>query len=501
MKFLLSAFRSLLSRFVTNRYEAAAWSPTRSWLPGSLATAREDISKYDREGVVVKSRYFEKESDLYNKLADLWEQYTVGTGLQFYATSSDEKWNKLADGAWEKWKPFADISSRFHFDTLQGVLARAMFVDGEVFVILTKGQGNRARIQILEGPLCKTPDSLKSREGKDIIDGIRVDANGRPEEYFFVLDKDKPPVSFPAFAVEHLFEPSRPGQMRGLPPATCALNTLHDLFDLHTLEMQCAKMASEIANVETNAAGELDATANRRSRLGYQPTGAEGTASTRPTFADYNLSIGGKNIGMKTGDKLDQFMITRPTVVTQAYWTKLEEKVCSGAGTPLVMVYPDSMQGTVYRGSLDAAAAFYRCKSAVIAGFIRRIREFVLNAEGAIFTPLANRPPDWQSADYQPPAAPNTDVGYNSAAAIADLKAGIKNWDDILLPQGRKAETVLRRKAALQVMIKKLAAEFSKDGITITPEEIANIDITPLPGGEAEDDFPPPKRGFQHNTR
>lgn len=487
---------------VTNRYEAASYHPSRSWLPGGVVTAREDISKSTREELVRRSRYFEKNSDLYNKLADLWEQYTVGTGLQFYATSRDATWNQLADGAWEKWKPFADISSRFHFDTNQGLLARAMFIDGEIFVIKTKGDGNRARIQILEGPLCKTPDALRAREGKDIIDGIQVDANGRPEKYWFVLEKDQPPVSFPAFAVEHLFEPGRPGQLRGIPVCASGLNVLHDLEDLQMLEMQAAKLACEIANVETNPSGELDAAANWKARLGLQTTGPNSTASTTPSYADYNVSFGSKNIGLKHGDSLQNFMINRPGPSQQWHWTKCEEKVCCSAGIPLVMVYPDSMQGTVYRGSLDAAAAFFRCKSSVIAGFIRRIREFVLNAEGANFAPLANRPPDWQSADYLPPAAPNTDVGYNSAAAIAELKAGIKSWDDILLPQGRKAEPVLRRKAALQLMIKKLAQEFSRDGITITPEEIANIDITPLPGDSAgDDDFPPPKRGTPANQR
>jgi hypothetical protein len=168
----------------------------------------------------------------------------------------------------------------------------------------------------------------------------------------------------------------------------------------------------------------------------------------------------------------------------------LQEKVCCAAGIPLVAVLPDSMQGTVFRGSMDSANAFFRCKTSVLATYFKRIREYVLNMEGSFFPPLGSRPSDWQSCDYLPPSGINTDIGYNSAADINELTAGLKSWDDILLPQGRKAEPVLRRKAELQLYIKTLAAKLSKnaDGITITPEEIASLDIAPpqLPFQQAD---------------
>jgi len=475
-----------------NCYEAARYSMERSYLRGALQDVRLDITKCTREELQRKSRYWEKNSDLYNKIADLWEQYITGTGLQFFATTTDTKWNATADRAWEMWKQFADTSSRFGFDNLQGVIARSLFIDGEVFVLLTRDQtNNRPRIQLIEAHRCKTPQGMEKQEGESIVDGVEVDPSGRPIAYWFLFGKDEM-RRFDAFSVVHIYEPSRPGQLRGIPYISCALNILTDLHDLQVLEMRHKKVVSENSLNVFTATGDLPpgmnaATGRFRDVAGVASTGA---TTTEKRLDYYKTAFGGRvNVAMH-GDKIEEMSSDRPNVATREYWRMLQEQVCCAAGVPLVLVLPDSMQGTVYRGSMDAAAAFFRCKNSVIAGYFKRIREYVLNMEGSFFPPLGNRPPDWQLCDFLPPAAPNTDIGYNSAANINELTAGLKSWDDILLPQGRKAEPVLRRKAELQLYIKRLAATLSAnpEGIEISPAEIASLDIIqpPLPVPETD---------------
>lgn len=464
-----------------NCYEAARFSMERSYLRGSLQEARLDITKHTREELQRKSRYFEKNSSLYNKLADLWEQYVTGTGLQFYATTTKTEWNALADRAWDQWKPFADISSRFGFDNLQGIAVRSLFVDGEVFVLLTRDSANnRPRIQLIEAHRCKTPDAMEKQEGKTIVDGIEVDQSGRPIAYWFAFG-EKEMRRFDAFSIVHIFEPARPGQMRGIPYISSALNILHDLDDLQILEMRHKKVVSENSLNVFTATGDLPPGMNAATGRFRDVAGAtaSGATTTEKRLEYYKSAYGGRvNVAMH-GDKIEEQTSDRPNVATRDYWRMLEEKVCCATGVPLVIALPDSMQGTVYRGSLDAANAFFRCKTSVLATYFKRIREYVLNMEGSFFPPLGNRPFDWQSCDYLPPAAVNTDIGYNSAANINELTAGLKSWDDILLPQGRKAEPVLRRKAELQLYIKRLAATLSNnaEGIEISPEEIASLDI------------------------
>lgn len=473
-----------------NCYEAARFSIERSYLRGALQDVRLDISKATREELQRKSRYFEKNSSLYNKLADLWEQYVTGTGLQFYATTTNSTWNSIADRAWEQWKGFADISSRFGFDNLQGIAVRSLFVDGEVFVLLTRDQANnRPRIQLIEAHRCKTPDAMEKMEGKSIVDGVEIDPQGRPVAYWFSFG-EKEMRRFDAFSIVHIFEPGRPGQMRGIPYISCALNILQDLDDLQVLEMRHKKVVSENSLNVYTATGDLPPGMNPGTGRFRDVAGAtaSGATTTEKRIEYYKNAYGGRvNVAMH-GDKIEEQSSDRPNVATRDYWRMLEEKVCCVAGVPLVISLPDSMQGTVYRGSLDAANAFFRCKTSVLATYFKRIREYVLNMEGSFFPPLGNRPPDWQSCDYLPPAAVNTDIGYNSAANINELTAGLKSWDDILLPQGRKAEPVLRRKAELQLYIKRLAADLSKGGIEITPAEIASLEVFQLPPPVQESD-------------
>jgi hypothetical protein len=254
---------------------------------------------------------------------------------------------------------------------------------------------------------------------------------------------------------------------------------------LQILEMRHKKVVSENSLNVFTATGDLPPGMNAATGRFRDVAGAtaSGATTTEKRLEYYKSAYGGRvNVAMH-GDKIEEQTSDRPNVATRDYWRMLEEKVCCATGVPLVIALPDSMQGTVYRGSLDAANAFFRCKTSVLATYFKRIREYVLNMEGSFFPPLGNRPPDWQSCDYLPPAAVNTDIGYNSAANINELTAGLKSWDDILLPQGRKAEPVLRRKAELQLYIKRLAANLSNnsDGIEISPAEIASLDIIQPP--------------------
>lgn len=469
---------------IFNCYEAARFSMERSWLRTTLQDARLDLSKSTREVLQAKSRYWERNSDLYSKLAQLWEQYTVGQGLQFFASTSDQKWNTIADRAWEMWKPFADVSSRLGFDNLQGNITTNWFIDGEVFVLLTRDPvSNRPRIQLIEAHRCKTPDARQSDEGKTIIDGIEVDPNGRPIAYWFLFGETEM-RKFDAFSVVHIFEPSRPGQMRGIPYITSALNILHDLDDLQVLEMRHKKVVSENSLNVYTATGEMPVGMGFGGGKFRDVTGtaaATGLPTTEQRVTYYKNAYGGRvNVAMH-GDKIEEQSSDRPNVATRDYWRMLEERVCTAGQSVLVLVRPDSMQGTTYRGTMDCVSSNYKLKTSLLATYLKRIREYVLNMEGSFFPPLGNRPPDWQQCEYLPPAAPNTDVGYNSQAAIAELEAGLKSWDDILMPQGRKAEPILRRKAQLQYFIKKLALETSKnpEGIEVTPAEIASLQLTP----------------------
>lgn len=456
-----------------NQYDAAQTSITRSYRSAPLTDAKVDLTKGTRKVLQGRSRDFERNSPLYTKLADTWEQYTVGTGIQLTSASSDPVWNVAADVIWERWKPVADLQSRFGFDNLQGIISRSLFVDGEVFVILTR-ENAYPRIQLVEAHRCETPPSRAPMEGISIVDGVEIDSNGRPTGYWFSYGSDNFRL-VSADNVIHVFEPGRPGQYRGIPYITAALNVLHDREDLRLLEMRAAKDAAELSTIIYSASGEMPpGLGSLAQKFGSVATASGTDGSVMETRRQYyQTAVGGRTVVAQTGDKVDQHVPERPGSNTREYWRLLDADVCAAAGIPIALVYPDSMQGTVYRGALDAAAAHFRGKTAVLASYFRRIRNYVIGVEATYNRVIAKLPEDWRKTSNGTVRAPNVDIGRNSAAIINELAAGLRTWTSIASELGLDGKQLLKEKADELVYIAQLAQDRG-----ITPESIASAQIT-----------------------
>jgi len=452
------------------RYEGATYSTRRSYIPGVVQSVRFDAHPGVRNELVRKSRYFERNNAFVNRLADLFEQYTVGTGLAFFPSSTDDSWNERALVFWRDWQRFADISSRLSFGTLQGIIARSLFIDGEIFVILTRGDTGNPRIQLIESHRCETPSTMTDGDG--IQDGVEIDQRGRPVAYHFRTDDETKQPTFrriEAAYVVHIFEPGRPGQLRGLPALYPVINDLHDLDDLQILEMQAAKEAAEVTNVIKTSTGEIDDSDLIR---GTQ-TGGDGVA--RDDY--YKEDFSGRAKVLKHGDEFAQFRAERPTAATSGYWDYLTGKVCAGVGIPKEIVLPTSMQGTSMRSVLDIANAYFRARSGVIADHLRRVYEYVV--EVGLQTDPSLRPPpaDWYKSTVRPPRSIAVDIGRNSAAMVAEFKAGMRTLQSIYSETGEDWREQLRQKAAEIAYAQSLAQEFSVDRaeiMTLDPNELAS---------------------------
>lgn len=420
---------------VSARYRATEWSPNRSQLYTSYQAARLDLSQSSREILQRLCMDLECNNPIVNRMADIWECYTVGSGLQVTPMSSDPEWNKRAKDWWATWEQFPDINSRQSFSTLMSLVSRTWMVQGGIFVLFVQGEGNPAypRLQLVEGRLCFTPPEMSSMEGVTVVDGCQIDPRGRTIGYYIADEDSKGNKTFnvgarSATSVIHVFEPSRAGQYRELPLLHAAINELRDLDDLHVLEMIACKDGAEKSNIIKNAAGEINPATLIRARASTtQPAiNASGNyQSTEERAQHTSIALGGRTIALKTGEEFAQFRNERPSVVTQGYWRYKTELACNAVGIPYCMVFPESMQGTVYRGALDMAATFFGQRFSVINDVVKRI--YSRNMSWARYNDpkLADAPADWWKVSVQAPRACNVDVGYNSAAAIAELGAGI----------------------------------------------------------------------------
>lgn len=456
---------------ISNRYEGGQLhTSSRSYIPAYVQDARFDADSATREEILRKARYWERNNAIVNRLADVYEQYTVGGGLQMIPSSSDPDWNERAKVYWDESCKLLNLCNRQPFSADQSLTARTQFIDGGIFILKTKGETGFPRIQFIESHRCRTPSSMRELEGATIIDGVEVDKRtGRPIAYWIADGVESQSFRrIPADQIIHVFEPSRVGQYRELSFLYPVLNDIHDLDDLQILEQKAARQAAEISNVITNETGELspDQLRNQRYNLGKQTSAGTETLEQRVEYI--RRTTGAKTVALKNGEKFEQFKSERPSVATQGYWDFLTSKICAGVGIGKQLVFPWSMQGTVVRADLDIAAQFFKSRHAVLAAAFAEVYIFVMEYGIKRDVRISDPPPDWRNVSIRPPRAVNVDNGRNSSAMLAELAAGATTYEDIYSPQGHDWKDRIRQKAKEVAFMKKVAAE---EGVE--PGEIA----------------------------
>ena len=360
------------SRAVQASFEAVRqnWGE-RSYLWQALQSWWQEIDTLSRMELQRVHMNLIENSAVVQKLRCLFIQFSVGpTGLIVTPNASRmdddpdkpaaqrktekksvESWNHLRGENWEQGFalcPELNSDITLAQDTI--VWAGMLFDRGGFIINLTMGEekmGLRTRkvpkLQTIDPIRLKTPTTKTTDEatGLPIVDGIVLDATGRPVAYYIAKtdyfnagtglinnsaeDFDRIPAYRRGMksGIIHCFKKRFCAQIREIPEGFSAYNILRDIKDLHQLEMACAKLAGEIATVEKNATGELNTRSNRQIGLKIPSLNSAGNTVQKQAYVDYNVSFGGKKIAMMQGDKLDNFMISRPTVAQQNYWDSL----------------------------------------------------------------------------------------------------------------------------------------------------------------------------------
>lgn len=468
-----------------NRYEAAQLGgKSRSYIPALLQDARMDANAMSRAEMARKIRYFRRNLWLVQRLQEIHVKYTVGpSGLTVTPASSDPEYNRRMWDHYCAWCESPALDSLLPMPQLDRLMAAETHVDGEIFMLKTRakapGQASVPKIQLIESHRVETPDALRGEGGNRIFDGVEVDATGKPVGYWIRDGIDSGSWVFrPASEVIHVYDPDRVGMYRAVTPYHSVLNTGHDLDDLEMFEMQRAKENAQVANIFETATGELNRdllTQNKLLGRTTVPTGApDAEKDLLKRINQYRTVLGARTIAIKTGEKLTQQANQNPSAATQWYWRFKISQVCAVHGTPMLLILPESLQGTIGRAVLDDAHISFRSRFHVYAHAARARYRYFADWARTNVRELADPPHDWWKCSVTPPRAVNVDYGRNSAATIAELAAGITNYDDIAGANGTTSDALLTKKARNVGRIKQIAAEVSKEmGVDVLPAEIA----------------------------
>ncbi len=504
---------SKAKKFVSARYEAAMQTyGARRLLFGGYQDARFDVDFGNSMEICRKHLELVANTPLCQRIRNLKIQFGVGVdGLMVVPNASDagmatkeiESWNEARATRWEAWAKSPDLGSNLCLGELTIQWEGMLFDVGNVIIHKTVDESGRPKIETIDRLRLQTPPDLAKEEGKTIIQGIKLKkisipvtvieggkkvkktkeiVTGKPEAYYIRDEFDlKSFTEIPASEIIHKFRSIRPGMMVGIPESFSVINTIIDYTDLHILEMSAAKMAAEIANVEMNATGELDALATRRIRMNTGSPNASGTIVTKNADAFYQVSLGARNIAMQAGGNIKNFQIERPSIATQNYWDLKLSEICIGYNVPKLLVVPYSLQGTVTRADLDVCATAFRADFEIIASIVREIYEW--QTQWAVkFDPGMDgkRPANYLGCVIRPPRAPNVDIGYTAQALALELEMGTKTFQDVCAERNLNWRDQLRESAECQAFKNELAKEFNVDpnSISFTQFKSGPLDAT-----------------------
>jgi hypothetical protein len=484
------------------RFEAAYtnWG-ARRWLWTSYQDARFEIDWSATMEICRKFIYFCENNPVIRRIEWLRIQYAVGVdGLQIVPDAADpkidnkalEEWNTARLARWEQWCKSPDISNNLCMDQLTLLWERQNFRVGNIIVIKTQDENGNLAIQTVDRLRLQTPTQFAAEEGKTVCQGIRLKkitipvtelidgkrvkqmrevVTGKPELYYirdeFNLN------SFSEVAAEnviHKFDVLMPGQMVGLPDGHAVINLLHDFEDLQILEMGAAKLAGKIATVETNRTGEKQAQTARTSKLQINGVNAAGDATSKTALYDYNVTIGAQEIAMMQGDKLQNFMVERPTVAQQDYWDFLLNQICMGLNVPRLLVAPYSLQGTVTRADLAVARDAFRRDFELVAAVLREVYEW-WSARDIKHHPAnfgKKIPADHAACEIHPPDSPDVDIGYTDQGMAIRMELGTTNLARECGRMKVNWRTHIRQTAQVEAAIDQMAKDYG-----VTPERIS----------------------------
>ncbi len=196
----------------------------------------------------------------------------VGAGIKPSSLIADLDQRAEIQQGWLDWTDECDADGVADFYGMQSLAARALFEAGECFIRFRArrpedGLTTPLQIQMLESEMLPYWDNRFAPNGNYIMNGVEFDFRGRRVAYWFFVQHpgDGPiepdgitteQVRVPADQVLHIFRPTRPGQVRGVPLVTPGLVKLYFLDQYDDAELDRKKIAAMYAGFVTSPAPE-----------------------------------------------------------------------------------------------------------------------------------------------------------------------------------------------------------------------------------------------------
>jgi lambda family phage portal protein len=224
----------------------------KHWASADGLSARAAISPAVRRVVRIRSRYEAENNSWYAGILRTAVNHIIGNGPRLQMLTGNPDADKRVEKAFRQWAQRIDLA-----DMLR-TITEAYWRDGETFVMRSERPRNyplTLDLRILESDQISNPWVASTYNDPFIDDGIRFDRDTN-EIDVYVYDHhpgSNVPVStltgnwYSSREVLHLFRADRPGQTRGVPRATPALQTLPIMRRQELATLYSAETAANFA--------------------------------------------------------------------------------------------------------------------------------------------------------------------------------------------------------------------------------------------------------------
>ena len=442
----------------------AGWTAERATI-NSLQARGGDV-------LCARSRQLVRDNPYASAAAEAFVAAAVGDGITPSPMLTDKALKTALKDTFLRWTDECDADGLTDFYGLQALVARSLFVAGEVFIRfrtrrLEDGFVVPLQLQIIEREqLPLTGGATTSQVGNEVRQGIEFDRIGRRVAYHFlkrrpgeaeiggaldVLDR----TVVPASEVLHIYRPLEGGQIRGQSQLTPAMVRLYLLDSYDDAELDRKRTAAMFAGFITKAAiGDASPVPVREEAIGLLDSGT--ILVPEPELALADLEPGTMQV-LNAGEKIE---FAEPADVGGSYEAFMYRNllaIAAACGVPYIALTEDPSKGNfssqrgielqhkrrvsqfqhqclVYQMCRPIWARFV--ETAALAGAIPGLGPTRLNRERAALTTVKWQPPKWDWVD------PLKD----RKADQLDIEMGVTSRDDVIERRGEDPEEVDARR-------------------------------------------------------
>jgi len=403
----------------------------------------------------------------------------IGTGVKPLSMAPDPAVREAIHRAWLQWTDESDADGLLDFYGQQTQLARTWLEGGEAFARLrprlpADGLTVPLQVQILEPELCPHTHSIFNGPAR-IRAGIEFSPIGRRQAYWFhpsrpeLDDYDASQLRrVPADLVTHVYDPLRPGQLRGIPLLTQSLIALHELSkyaDAVLLRQQLSNLfVAFVQRPELSAATETD------HPLTGEPVATDATGAPLVELEP------GMFQELQPGEKVDFSDPPDANGYADFMRQKLFE-VAAATGVPYEVLTGDMSK--VNDRTVRVILHEFRRKvqawqhQVIVFQFCRRVwRAWMDQAYLAGALPLpadyAVNPEPWLAVRWMPQSWPYLHPVQDVQAMRDAVRDGFKSRSQVVSELGEDAEAIDAEQAADNARADRLGLRYDSDGRTST---------------------------------